>query len=68
MSSVSGLKDRPSRAMVPPAGNRSVIFFAASSFCRWLARITLSTTVMGAPYFAPVSARAFVSLGKQLPP
>ena len=54
--------------MVPPAGNRSVIFFAASSFCRWLARMTLSTTVSGAPYLVPVSASAFVSLGKQLPP
>ena len=68
MSSVSGLKDKPSSAMVPPSGKRDITFRAARCFCRSLAAMTLSTTVSGALYFTPVSARALVSLGKQLPP
>ncbi len=71
MSSVSGLKVRPSTATVLPATlppqaaiTRSAIAFLRSSFTR----IVVSTSVCGAPKSWPVLANASVSLGKQEPP
>ena len=71
MSSVLGLKVRPSTAMVLPATEPpqcETILPAMRFLRRLLTSITVSTMRIGDPCWAAVRASARVSFGKQEPP